>query len=166
MNCLYEIVVTTPGGLYRYRMGDIVKVARFHNKTPVLEFQHRRGQLFNFCHMTEKMMYRALTTCVQSFDGKIQLEDYTCVESVLFDTLPESAAQVNKPGGSFHVIFAELSGILTAEETSLLEEKAFIPRACNNCYCGNQCMGEKSSSRPDRTYIEQPEDDSGPSCNE
>ena len=123
MNCLYEIVVTTPGGLYRYRMGDIVKVARFHNKTPILEFQHRRGQLFNLCHMTEKMMYRALTTCVQSFDGKIQLEDYTCAESVLFDSLPESSARVKKPGGTFHVIFAELSGILTAEETSLLEEK-------------------------------------------
>ena len=123
MNCLYEIVVTTPGGLYRYRMDDIVKVARFHNKTPILEFQHRRGQLFNRCHMTEKMMYRALTTCVQSFDGKVQLEDYTCAESVLFDTLPESSARVKKSRGSFHVIFAELSGILTAEEFCLLEQK-------------------------------------------
>ena len=104
-------------------MGDVVKVARFHNKSPVIEFQHRKGQLFNRCHMTEKMMYNALTTCVQSFDGKIQLEDYTCAESVLFDTLPESAAHAKKPGGSFHVIFAELSGILTAEETCSLEEK-------------------------------------------
>ena len=121
VDSLYELVVTTPAGLYRYRIGDVVKVARYHNNAPVLEFQYRKGQLFNFCHTTEKMMYNALVESVQSFGGKIQLEDYTSAENVLFNALPETGSQQSK--GTFHVVFVELSGTLTAEETILLQEK-------------------------------------------
>lgn len=34
----YFIVVTTPGGLYRYNIDDIITVTGFFNKTPVIEF--------------------------------------------------------------------------------------------------------------------------------
>ena len=34
----YYIVLTTPGGLYRYDINDVVRVAGFHNRTPLLEF--------------------------------------------------------------------------------------------------------------------------------
>ncbi len=34
----YFIVVTTPGGLYRYNIDDIIKVDGFFNKTPIIEF--------------------------------------------------------------------------------------------------------------------------------
>lgn len=34
----YFIVVTTPGGLYRYNMDDIIRVDGFFNKTPIIEF--------------------------------------------------------------------------------------------------------------------------------
>jgi len=34
----YFIVVTTPGGLYRYNIDDIVRVDGFFNKTPLIEF--------------------------------------------------------------------------------------------------------------------------------
>jgi len=34
----YFIIVTTPGGLYRYNIDDIVKVNGFFNKTPLIEF--------------------------------------------------------------------------------------------------------------------------------
>lgn len=34
----YLIIVTTPGGLYRYDIDDIVKVNGFFNRTPVIEF--------------------------------------------------------------------------------------------------------------------------------
>ena len=37
----YEVVLTTDRGLYRYRMGDIVKVERFYNQCPVFSFQYR-----------------------------------------------------------------------------------------------------------------------------
>ncbi|CAO2194223.1 unnamed protein product [Urochloa humidicola] len=34
----YEVVMTTSAGLYRYRLGDVVKVAGFYNSTPKLKF--------------------------------------------------------------------------------------------------------------------------------
>ncbi|TYK29619.1 indole-3-acetic acid-amido synthetase GH3.17-like [Cucumis melo var. makuwa] len=39
----YELVVTTFTGLYRYRVGDILKVTGFHNKAPQFKFIHRRN---------------------------------------------------------------------------------------------------------------------------
>ena len=37
----YELVLTTPGGLYRYRNGDVVEVVGFHEKCPVIQFKYR-----------------------------------------------------------------------------------------------------------------------------
>jgi hypothetical protein len=34
----YYLIVTTPGGLYRYNIDDIITVTGFFNKTPVIEF--------------------------------------------------------------------------------------------------------------------------------
>ena len=54
--------MTTRDGLYRYRIGDVVRIARFHNHTPVVEFLYRQGQLLNV-HMektNESDFYGAL----------------------------------------------------------------------------------------------------------
>ena len=40
----YELVVTTGGGLIRYRMGDCFRVLGFRGRTPMLEFLHRKGR--------------------------------------------------------------------------------------------------------------------------
>lgn len=37
----YEVVLTTSGGLYRYRLKDLVRVEGFHHRTPLLSFQGR-----------------------------------------------------------------------------------------------------------------------------
>ncbi|MDP3790891.1 MAG: GH3 auxin-responsive promoter family protein [Candidatus Omnitrophota bacterium] len=34
----YYLIVTTPGGLYRYNIDDIITVTGFYNRTPVIEF--------------------------------------------------------------------------------------------------------------------------------
>ena len=34
----YYLIVTTPGGLYRYNIDDVITVDGFYNKTPVIEF--------------------------------------------------------------------------------------------------------------------------------
>jgi hypothetical protein len=39
----YGVVLTTSAGLYRYNIGDIVRVSEFNGSTPVLEFLHRVG---------------------------------------------------------------------------------------------------------------------------
>ena len=38
----YEIVITNFSGLYRYRMGDVIKIVGYHNASPIIEFQYRK----------------------------------------------------------------------------------------------------------------------------
>ncbi|XP_020959391.1 probable indole-3-acetic acid-amido synthetase GH3.6 [Arachis ipaensis] len=38
---MYEIVVTTYGGFYRYRLGDVVRILGFYNSSPEVEFVMR-----------------------------------------------------------------------------------------------------------------------------
>ncbi len=40
----YELVVTTSGGLYRYRMGDCVEVTGVRGRVPMLTFLYRTGK--------------------------------------------------------------------------------------------------------------------------
>ncbi|XVE80121.1 hypothetical protein DITRI_Ditri14bG0113800 [Diplodiscus trichospermus] len=39
----YEVVVTTSTGLYRYRVGDVLKVTGFHNNSPQFQFVGRQN---------------------------------------------------------------------------------------------------------------------------
>ena len=41
----YEVVMTTNGGLYRYRTGDVVLCEGYRDEKPILRFHHRRGIL-------------------------------------------------------------------------------------------------------------------------
>ncbi|KAH6834323.1 Auxin-responsive GH3 family protein [Perilla frutescens var. hirtella] len=43
----YELVVTTYTGLYRYRVGDIVRVTGFHNSAPRFHFVKRRNVMLS-----------------------------------------------------------------------------------------------------------------------
>ncbi|KAL6883686.1 hypothetical protein ACP4OV_011100 [Aristida adscensionis] len=43
----YELVVTTYTGLNRYRIGDVLRVAGFHNAAPQFQFVRRRGVLLS-----------------------------------------------------------------------------------------------------------------------
>lgn len=43
----YEIVITNFSGLYRYRIGDVVKVRGFFGESPVIEFLFRKNQMLN-----------------------------------------------------------------------------------------------------------------------
>lgn len=43
----YELVVTTYAGLYRYRVGDILRVTGFHNSAPQFHFVRRKNALLS-----------------------------------------------------------------------------------------------------------------------
>jgi hypothetical protein len=45
----YEVVVTTGGGLWRYRLGDRVAVCGFIERTPTLKFLGRSGNVSDRC---------------------------------------------------------------------------------------------------------------------
>ncbi|XP_078155254.1 indole-3-acetic acid-amido synthetase GH3.8-like [Carex rostrata] len=43
----YELVITTYAGLYRYRVGDILRVTGFHNAAPQFQFIRRKNVLLS-----------------------------------------------------------------------------------------------------------------------
>ncbi len=75
----YEIVVTTVAGLYRYRLGDVVRCVGYYNQTPIVEFLYRQGSLLNFYYekVTENTVLAALTKASEILGNDCQIVDYT-----------------------------------------------------------------------------------------
>ncbi len=75
----YELVITTYTGLYRYRLGDVVKVVGFYNNSPEIEFLYRRNQVLNM--VSEKTTEEHLTTAISNTINKLKLNliDYTAI---------------------------------------------------------------------------------------
>jgi hypothetical protein len=63
----YYILFTTAGGLYRYNINDIVKVAGWHNKAPLIEFLHKGGNISSFTgeKLTESQVTEAVSAAIQ-----------------------------------------------------------------------------------------------------
>lgn len=51
---LYEIILTNCAGLYRYRLGDVVRVCRFDKGAPVITFEYR---MENCCQIGDTTIY-------------------------------------------------------------------------------------------------------------
>lgn len=60
----YELVVTNLSGFYRYRLGDVVRVAGYHNECPMIIFSYRKNQLISM--YGEKITEAALRNAVES----------------------------------------------------------------------------------------------------
>ena len=69
---VYEIVVTTSGGLYRYRMGDLIKVLEegSASEPPVIDVLGRKNLVLSICgeKVTEYQLTAAITAAIGS-DG-------------------------------------------------------------------------------------------------
>ncbi|XP_039644971.1 GH3 domain-containing protein isoform X1 [Perca fluviatilis] len=106
----YELIITNASGLFRYRIGDIVKVVGFHNKCPIVEFQYRRGQMLSVRgeKVSEALFLNALKKAVAQWPGA-QLVDYCCAESgIMGDSI----------GGSdpHYQVFIEMKGVRNLTE--------------------------------------------------
>uniref|UniRef100_A0A1D1YDG0 Putative indole-3-acetic acid-amido synthetase GH3.6 n=1 Tax=Anthurium amnicola TaxID=1678845 RepID=A0A1D1YDG0_9ARAE len=65
---MYEVVVTTYRGFYRYRLGDVVRVVGFHNTSPRVEFVTRAPKDYS-----DVFTERDLMSAVESF--QVMLRD-------------------------------------------------------------------------------------------
>jgi len=103
---IYEVVITNFAGLYRYRLGDIVKIAGFHNSTPELQFICRRSLVLsiNIDKNTEKDLQLAVEEAEKLLaEEKLEVEDFTSLVD-----------RASDPG--HYVIFWELSSGNASEE--------------------------------------------------
>ncbi|KAJ9539226.1 hypothetical protein OSB04_031959 [Centaurea solstitialis] len=109
----YEVVVTNFAGLYRYRLGDVVKVVGFHNATPELQFVCRRNIMptINIDKNTEKDLQFSVEAAAKLLaDEKLEVVDFTSQVDLSSD-----------PG--HYVIFWEVSGEASEE----------VLKECCNC---------------------------------
>lgn len=63
----YEVVITTGGGLYRYRLGDVVEVVGFYAQCPLLRFVGRAGLVSDRCG--EKLSPEAISPWLPTDPG-------------------------------------------------------------------------------------------------
>ncbi|KAK8475047.1 hypothetical protein V6N13_020790 [Hibiscus sabdariffa] len=109
----YEVIITSFAGLYRYRLGDVVRVTGFHNSVPKLKFVCRRNLLLtiNIDKNTEKDLQLAVEEAAKSIaEQKLEVVDFS------------SHVDVSTEPGHY-VIFWEISGGVSDE---VLQE-------CCNC---------------------------------
>ncbi|MBA0852188.1 hypothetical protein Goshw_002163 [Gossypium schwendimanii] len=109
----YEVIITSFAGLYRYRLGDVVKVTGFHNLSPELKFICRRNLMLtiNIDKNTEKDLQLAVEAASKlNAEEKLEVLDFS--SHVDLSTNP-----------GHYVIFWEISGEVREE---VLEE-------CCNC---------------------------------
>lgn len=73
----YEVVATTQAGLYRYRIGDVIKVVDFYNESPEVEFLYRKNQLLNMVSekTTEEHVLNAISNSFKTIG--VNISDYT-----------------------------------------------------------------------------------------
>jgi jasmonic acid-amino synthetase len=107
------VILNEIAGLYRYRLGDVVKVMGFHNSTPELKFVCRRNLLLtvNIDKTTEKDLQIAVEEAGKELgEDKLEVVDFT--SHVDSSTDP-----------AHYVVFWEISGEASEE---VLQE-------CCNC---------------------------------
>lgn len=70
----YFILFTTSAGLYRYHINDVVKVVGFHNRTPLLEFQYKGGNVHSFTgeKLTELQVTTAMSAALGDVGGRLR----------------------------------------------------------------------------------------------
>lgn len=63
IGCDYALVLTNPAGLVRYRLDDVVRMTGWFEKSPVLEFLHRGGQVSSVAgeKLTESQVVAAIS---------------------------------------------------------------------------------------------------------
>ena len=115
---MYEMVVTTYRGLYRYRLGDIVKVVGFYNSSPQVEFVTRAPN-----HPGEVITEGNLISAIKSFQQVLRSEVTTEItEFACFLDLELNPKQLK--------VFVEVreARILLQEEN--LQESVLVLRRC------------------------------------
>lgn len=79
----YLLIVTTPGGLYRYNIDDVIRVDGFFHRTPVIEFVQKglnaismSGEKVYESHITEAINASAdrLKLAIKFFSATVQME--------------------------------------------------------------------------------------------
>ncbi|XP_010914349.1 probable indole-3-acetic acid-amido synthetase GH3.6 [Elaeis guineensis] len=124
---MYEVVATTYRGLYRYRLGDVVKVVGFYNSSPQVQFITRAPK-----EASEIFTERELVSAMENF--QLMLREGHRGEVVEF------AGFLDSGSGLKHVIiFVEVSiDCMFLQRENMEESIAYLRRCCSSI---EGCLG-------------------------
>ena len=148
----YEVVMTTAWGLYRYRLGDIVRVTGFYNNTPQVAYVCRKNVMLslNIDKITEKDLKAVVDTAakrlVEASGSSMELVDYTSY-----------ADRSTTPG--HYVVFWEVEGesgeVATTTNTNTMESMQSCAKAYKRrTYEGQERKQSSAGDKKRRTKAE------------
>lgn len=108
----YELVLTSSAGLYRYRLGDVIRITGWTGAAPRFEFLYRRGTVLNLVgeKTSEYHTAQAVGAAVTRWlGGPNALREYTVAGSV-------------RGGVGCYTFYVELAEPIGAERLSALQE--------------------------------------------
>ncbi|XP_053402962.1 uncharacterized protein LOC123548896 [Mercenaria mercenaria] len=110
---MYEIVITTFDGLYRYRTENVVKINGFYGTTPVYQFMHRAGDILsaNMEKVPEFLLHDAIYAAAATW--KKSIVEFTSCESVHVQLARASDTS------SRYVVFIELRDAKKLDEQEI-----------------------------------------------
>ncbi|KAG0700450.1 GH3 auxin-responsive promoter [Suillus ampliporus] len=114
---LYELVLTTCNGLWRYRLGDVVELLGFapDDGSPVVRFVERRNAVIKFdtTVVTEAQLVQSLSSEIQDTIGQVM--EFTCFKDTrdLPSTVGFFVELAQEPGTSPHLAKQRLLDVLS-----------------------------------------------------
>ncbi|KAG8446644.1 hypothetical protein GDO86_014189 [Hymenochirus boettgeri] len=142
----YELVITNRDGLFRYRLGDVVRIVSFHNQSPILEFLYRKSQTLSVRgeNITEDEFYRILLRTVDLWPGAT-LVNYCCAESQIL-------GQISGGSDPHYEVFVALKGVRDLSE----EQRYKLDQVLQEHVPLYKSFRFKGSIGPVRVYLASP----------
>ncbi|KAI3986237.1 hypothetical protein MKX01_014361 [Papaver californicum] len=120
----YELVVTTYTGLYRYKVGDVLRVAGFKNNAPQFNFMRRNNTLLSIdTEKTDEIELQNAVNVAASY-----LKKFLCASLVDYTSFAEHHTTSSATPGHY-VLYFELQwdkNSFSVLQTTVLEECCFL----------------------------------------
>ena len=141
----YEVVVTTGGGLYRYRLGDLVEVVSHHRRLPVLRFLGRADKVSDLVGEKLSEAFVAASFAAIGIEGFAMLaSEADPPHYVLYTDVPQPIIGERLDAAlreSFHYDYARRVGQLANIRVVLVEGDAQA-RYLDACVAAGQRLGD------------------------
>ena len=133
----YSVIVTTGGGLYRYRLNDLIEVVDFYNQCPLIRFVGRQSKVVDICG--EKLNEEYVRAIVTDIFKKHDLND------AFWMMAPEWPGE-SRP---FYALFIQFDADTRINESQLQSLAHEIDEAMQESYHYEYCrrLGQLASCR-------------------
>jgi GH3 auxin-responsive promoter len=118
----YSVIVSSGGGLYRYRLNDLIEVADFYHQCPLIRFVGRQSKVVDICG--EKLNEDLVRTTVASLLEKHALH------AAFWMMAPEWPPQARP----FYTLFIQFDAVATIDERQLGTIAQEIDKALQESY--------------------------------